>query len=324
MLDYNRYCFPGRRGAKTFFAAVGYDKLGQYLSDLYSAWKILSFAGILGFLLSFLYIILMRCCPKLLLWCNFAIFLAGLAALGYLFYDEALYVVDETDQFIYEILAYSCWSVDAICFLFVICTFNKLQLTLNATSGVSEFVYSNCCMILVPFFAFLASVILFIYWIITVVHLYSIGTVRTNAETPFGMFTWDKTLNNLWYLKLVGLIWVEGFIIAMAEFIVATAASHWYFNSHNDVGNSISLCRAFCWGIIYHSGSLAFGGLCLILIKLVHFICDYICESVMSGDDSNCFSRCTHSCFTCYLRCIGEFVLYANKNAYVHVFLPKD
>ena len=70
-LDFGRYCLPGIEGIKKFFESVKADKVGQYLADVYLAWKVLLIALGITFILALFYMVLLRLCAKILIWFTF-------------------------------------------------------------------------------------------------------------------------------------------------------------------------------------------------------------------------------------------------------------
>ena len=319
IIDFGRYCLPGIEGAKTFFKKAGADKVGQYISDLFSAWKVLLIAAGASFIFSLVYMLLLRCCAKLLIWITFIGFIILLAVMGYLFYDKGQQSLDEGDKLNYNILAIILWSVDGIILIVIFCMFNDIQLALNIISVSAYFVFSNLCILIVPLIAIVAACGFIAYWIATMVFIYSIGEITQYGDSPFPSVEWNSTTHNLWYYQLFSLFWIIAFIIAVLQFIVAATAAQWYFSSNNDERGSGSLCKSFFWSLRYHIGSLAFGSLILAIVMFVRFIFEYMRKKVMKGGAGNKFTRCLLSCASCCLKCIGKCVLFITKNAYIQV-----
>lgn len=319
VIDFGRYCLPGTEGIKTFFKEAGADKVGQYISDLFSAWKVLLIAAGASFVLSLVYMVLLRCCAKLLVWITFIGFLILLAVIGYLLHNKGQQSLDEGDKLNYKIFSIFLWSADGLILLVIFCIFNDIQLALNIITVSAHFVFSNCCILFVPIIAIIFTCGFIAYWITTMVFIYSIGDISQYRNTPFPDVKWDNTTHNLWYYQLFSLFWIIAFIIAVLQFVIAATAAQWYFSSTNDESGSGSLCKSFFWSIRYHLGSLAFGSLILAIVMFIRFIFEYMRKKVMKGGASNKLTKCLLSCASCCLRCIGKCVLFMTENAYIQV-----
>eukprot|EP00826_Nyctotherus_ovalis_P013998 TRINITY_DN1385_c0_g1_i22.p1 TRINITY_DN1385_c0_g1~~TRINITY_DN1385_c0_g1_i22.p1 ORF type:complete len:402 (+),score=98.39 TRINITY_DN1385_c0_g1_i22:734-1939(+) len=263
--------------------------------------------------------VLLRCCAKVLVWATFLGFLILLGMLGYLLYNEGTKALDEGDKLNYTVLAIILWAVDGIVLLVIFCVFDEIQLALNIITVSATFVFSNCCTLLVPIIAILATCGFIAYWIATMVFIYSIGDITQYGTSPFPSVEWDDVTHNLWYYQLFALFWVVAFFIAVLQFVVAATAAQWYFSSNNDENGSGSLCKSFFWSIRYHLGSLAFGSLILAIVMFIRFIFEYMRKKVMKGGAGNKFTKCLLSCASCCLRCIGKCVLFMTENAYIQV-----
>jgi hypothetical protein len=308
-----------KENIKKFFDAAGADKVGQYFSDLYSAWKVLLLAVGFGFVFSLLYMILIRCCAKILVWITFLGFLVFLAVIGYLFFKEYQNTIDEGDKLNYLVLSILFWSIDGILLLLIFCCYDEIQSALAIITAAAIFVFSNFFIMLVPIITMVITCGYITYCIATLVFIYSIGDKTRYRGTPFSSVEWDESTNNLWYYQLVALVWIVAFFISVLQFVIAATAAQWYFNSTSDQHGSGSLCKSFYWAIRYHLGSLGFGSLILTIVVFVQFIFNYMKKKVEKGTVGNKFTKCLLSCASYCLKCIGEFILFLTKNAYIQV-----
>ncbi len=275
-LDFNRYCLPNAEGAKTFFKSAASDMLGEYIMDLYTAWKVLLIAIGIAFVISLVYMLVVRCCGKLIVWVTFIGFAALLAIIGYFFYDKSVNATDSGNELNYKILAIIFWAIDGVLVLLLFCLFDEIQLSLTIIQVSGQFVFSSFWVLLVPIITILVVGCYFAYWIATVVYIYSIGTITQYNNTPFASVSWDDTTRNLWYYHLVALVWVTAFIIGILQFVIAATAAQWYFSWGTDQSGSGSTCKSLYWVFRYHLGSLAFGSLILTIVVFVRFIFEYM------------------------------------------------
>jgi len=273
----SRYCLPtGEAARSAFFSSAGAEKVGQYLSDLYTAWKVLLMAVGIAFVLSLVYMLLLRCCAKILVWVTFIGFIVMLATIGYFFYDKSGKSVDEGDQLNYQVLAITFWALDFVLMLLICCLYDDIQTALTIIEAAGQFVFNVPTVLLVPIFVIFLAAGYLAYWIYTVVFIYSIGEIVQYGTTPFANVVWDETTQNLWYYHLFGLFWVLAFFIAFLQFVVACTAAQWYFSSSSDESGTGSACKSSYWAVRYHLGSLAFGSLILAIVMFVRFIFEYM------------------------------------------------
>jgi hypothetical protein len=114
---------------------------------------------------------------------------------------------------------------------------------------------------LVPVFFFVAILIFYVYWIVSAIYIWSVGTVKINSSTPFAAMQWNSTTRYVFLYDLFGLFWINAFMIGCCQFILAVAAATWYFSHSADSGGSASIGKGFKWILRYHLGSIAFGSL---------------------------------------------------------------
>mmetsp|Transcript_20140 Transcript_20140/g.9333 ORF Transcript_20140/g.9333 Transcript_20140/m.9333 type:complete len:85 (-) Transcript_20140:620-874(-) len=75
-----------------------------------------------------------------------------------------------------------------------------------------------------------------------------------------------------------GLLWINCFIGAFTEFIMAVAIAVWYF-SHDEEGTgepNRPIWKGVKWGICYHAGTLAFGSLILAIVQFIKYMLHYL------------------------------------------------
>jgi len=269
---------PNAEGAKKFFQSAATDKIGEYLSDLYSAWKVFLIAVALSFVFSLVYMVVLRCCAKLLMWVTFLAFFVLLAVIGYFFYAKSVETVNDGDKLNYQVLAVIFWVIDFILILVILCIYDDIQLALTVIETSGHFVCSNMTVLFVPIVTIVVTVGFLAYWIATVVFIYSMGEFNDKeySGTPLPNVVWDDATRNLWYYHLFGLFWVLAFFLALLQFIIAATAAQWYFSSGTDQSGNGSVCRSLYWAFRYHLGSLALGSLLLAIITFIRFIFEYM------------------------------------------------
>lgn len=87
--------------------------------------------------------------------------------------------------------------------------------------------------LLVPLFVMVFVVGWIAYWISAALYLYSIGDVSKSTTTPFASIKWDDKTRYLVIYFIFGGLWVNAFILAINQFIIASSTSIWYFSQQN-------------------------------------------------------------------------------------------
>lgn len=267
---------PNLTQALLVFQSNATNKVGQYLFDLYTAWRVLAICVVIAIILSLIFMVFLRCCGTLLIWLTLLAFVVVLAVIAGLFWDKSKTVPDPGDQLNYQILAVIFWVFDGVFVLIVIAMYDDIQLALAINEAAATFLYQACTVMFVPFYGILWAIGFLIYWIPTVIFIYSIGTYSQYGITPMPSVKWDDRTKNLWYYQLFGLFWVMAFILAFVQFIVAATALQWYFSSGSDQAGSGSVTKSAYWSFRYHAGSLAFGSFILAIVMFIRFIFEYM------------------------------------------------
>jgi len=167
--------------------------------------------------------------------------------------------------------------------------------------------------ILVAFYAF---------WSGAAVFLVSSGDASQIKDTPFGTFQFNTTLEKLLIYHLIGLLWLNAFIIASTQFIVASSAALWYFSQGTGQAAPSTIYTSVKRLFRYHLGSLAFGTLILAIVQFIRIVLAYIQTQAkkMAGSE-NTVVIYSLKCLQCYLGCFERFIKFLNKNAYIQIAL---
>ena len=107
----------------------------------------------------------------------------------------------------------------------------------------------------------------------------------------------------------------------MCQFVIASAASYWYFSHGNEkLKDESHICKSFWRGLFYHGGSIAFGALILLIVWVLQLFFELFhkCSKQKSMDgnsvEKTC-DRCCVDCLRCGLACFERFMRFISKNA---------
>ena len=95
------------------------------------------------------------------------------------------------------------------------CCFKQIALGATIMECASAFVSQNLRIIALPILAYIFSFIFLLFWIVTAVFIWSIGTPKFKDNSPIADIDWDeKTRYIMWYF-FFGLFWVTAFMICL-------------------------------------------------------------------------------------------------------------
>jgi len=126
--------------------------------------------------------------------------------------------------------------------------------------------------------------------------------------------------------------WILNFLHACSHFGTAFAVREWYFTEpdgtgakHPELGGS-SLCdcrlslAGVRTGLTHHSGSFAFGSLCISICKVIRLLLFWLTKEE-EATSSNAVYKCILRCASCIAKCIEDFVQFVSEHAYVEMAL---
>jgi len=188
----------------------------------------------------------------------------------------------------------------------------------------SDFIRDTYRIFLVPIFFFFVFIIWLVYWITSLIFIWSVGDVKCCRDTPFASIEWNDTTRYVFWYNLFGLFWVNAFIIGCGQFIVAVAVCTWYFTHTADSGGSAQIMRGFKWVLRYHLGSIAFGALIIAIAEFIRFLFNYYRKVMTSRLWSNKIMKCLYYTTKYLIDCINRVIKFITKNAYIQMALTSS
>jgi choline transporter-like protein 2/4/5 len=125
--------------------------------------------------------------------------------------------------------------------------------------------------------------------------------------------------NYIFLYNLFGYLWINAFIIGIAQFMISAACALWYFTSTSDSNGSGSLMRGFYWVFRYHLGSIAFGSFLIALIQFIRIIFEYYKKQIEKANKENPVIKVILCVTSCCLDCLERFIKFISKNAYIQM-----
>jgi hypothetical protein len=78
--------------------------------------------------------------------------------------------------------AVGVWILAVVYVIALLCYWKSLHISLAILETASEFIGTNMRVVFVPLIFFLLNVIVFLFWLIAVVYLYSVGDIENGEE----------------------------------------------------------------------------------------------------------------------------------------------
>jgi len=194
-------------------------------------------------------------------------------------------------------------------------------LAIAIMKAAADYVKDTPTVFLVPPVTVVILLIFYAFWSGAAVFLVSSGDFNPST-TPFGTITFDKTLKRLLIYHLFGLLWVNAFIIAATQFVLASSTALWYFSQGTGQAAPATIRTSVKRLFRYHFGSIAFGSLILAIVQMIRLVLAYMEAQArkMAGKENKIIVY-TLRCLQCYVGCFERFIKFLNKNAYIQIAL---
>jgi hypothetical protein len=331
-----RYCLPkslleeARKAlAKITDSTESGSKFDQYFSDLANTWGIILASAGFAFVVSLFYLIILRWCTGFFIWLTILLYLAAVLALAIILHKKS-YALEEEEKLKMTLTGtaqttsrklYWCAVVLYIIFsisIIAICTFFKtIELCIAILKSSALFVKSHFMVILIPI---IVGILIFgyaIFWMFTLVFLWTVGDIKKRESVFLAEVQWDSSTRNFVYAHLFALFWHTSFLLYYGQFSIIAAASLWYFNQGEGQATHPSPVKTGSWwGFRYHLGSLAFASFILALIMAVKVVLAYIQKKVAETKAKNpaakvvlmilCVLQCCVDCFERFIKFITK------------------
>ena len=181
-LDLDRFCLPSgeevTNGTTWILETYFSDGLTKYMGDLVTCYWLFLVMAAVAFVISFLYLFLLRCIAKPLLYISFVLILLLLAGGGlYVWMEKDNYNESDNTYTVMKWMAILLWILTGIYFCILLCCCSRIRLGIAIIEATSEFVQHKFQIFLIPIVFFLIIVVWIAYWVISAVYVYSVGDV---------------------------------------------------------------------------------------------------------------------------------------------------
>lgn len=157
---------------------VASGNLGLYMGDLYTAWWVILVMAAVTFVLSFLYLLLLRWFAKPLLYISFLLIMGLLIGGGfYVFFQSFKYDPADHTVKVMQGMGILLWIMAGLYGVILLCCWSRIQLGTAVIEAASDFVGNTPSIFFVPLTFFLIVGVWIVFWVISAVYVYSVGSV---------------------------------------------------------------------------------------------------------------------------------------------------
>ena len=305
------------------------ERLARWVTDLYlTRWII--FASVLwSFVLSILFLLLLKFLGGLIIFIFFVLIVVGLIVLAAYFKINSVNYIEQGDLVYKAAMEAFFWiclvfTIIIIIFLLVMC--NRIRLSMAMISITSQYINKTLLIIFIPFLFFIIEIFWIVYWVFLSAFIYSTGDFDNNGSKVIASFKWNAGIRFSWWFHLFALLYIASIISSFSQFVYSSTACIWYFTNEAGIEEH-PIRKSFHRGFRYHFGSLAFGAILVPIIKFIMFFFDYFKKQVESTpirkEQSQCF-RYIICCLQCFFGCLGRFTEFINDHAYIQIAIKGD
>ena len=323
---------PSRESAKAILQRIEEElnaesNFGKYVLDLQNCWEGLAVMSAATIVISIIYVFLLKWITKPLLYISMVLILLGFILLGgfaWLHKDE--YEPGSENYKYSQYGAIAAWVVAFVYLVCMCCCYKNIALGASIMEAASEFVSQNLRIVVLPVIAYALSMIFMVYWVVTAIYLFSVGTPVWAADSFIADIERKKEFEYMGWYFLFGLFWGIAFLISTQQFMIGSLSCMWYFSGQgaemSDQPGEVSVFMAFKWASWYHCGSIAFGSFIIALVTFIRVVFEYLNKKYEAmGNKDNAVYKAVSCCMRCVLWCLDKYVKFISKNAYIQIAL---
>ncbi|ORC84179.1 solute carrier family 44 protein member 2 [Trypanosoma theileri] len=343
------------------FLQKAYTFAMQGAHEVQNSWRVFIIEAAICVALCFVFIVLMRYMVDLLVWlvilCLFFI-LAGGGAICYFLYHtrgESTYLpVSGISDYalLFLVFAIILWVLSLVYLFIILALCSKVRLVCAVIKISSRVLASVPSLLIVPIVIGVLILVVLTWSVAVGMALYSARksdsklslvpvtdglkfsdeTVVVINNTKFysvasRVLETDHIFEYLAVADLFAFLWTMGFLSAFSFTVVAFVSVFWYFSSLHNSEKAVPLfgvCRAVCWTLVYHTGTIALGSLIIAIIQTIRFLLSYFAKKAKAAMGDNQLFKCVFYCMKCFVACFEKVLSVINKNAYVMMCITSN
>jgi len=356
----DRYCIPSLDSLDV----EGFDdednSAQRSVGDLELAMPIFGAAIAIAFVMSFLFVWLMKICVGCFVWGIVALILVCGMALCYFLYsskDDENLSGKEQDMRMYAGIAVGACTF--IFFCIIVFMRNRIRIAIEVIKSAGRAFGDMPWMVLFPIGPILAAVAFFWAWAFAAIYIFSAGEV-TMKDTPddfvgvtfaaensdesqvpvaaeYEVIDYSETIQNSFAPHFFLLLWVVQFLVYFVFTVISGAVANWYFTERDAEGKKKrggehgqlshrAVCGACFRTVRYHLGTIIFAAAIIALVQFARAVVTYM-EKTMGakkGKEPNRIQKVLLRVVNCLLWCLECCLDKINGNALIWVAIYGD
>jgi len=311
------------------------SKMNAAFGDLATGWWVILVALVVAFIVSFIWLNLLRFCAGCFVWSAIILSIVmslALTAGCYLMYDkykkefdEKKLANDEQNMYMYLIALCVCGALSLVLLCLTIFLCKQIVIAVGIIKEACLAVNSMKMIVLFPIVQYLIMIVFLVYWIIIAIYMASTGDLKKGCATGTSGATcvevysmeYNDTMKKVILYHFFGLLWNMAFIRHMTILIIAGAIGSWYFTpvQEKEAGNwpTAPVIRSVTRSLRYHIGTVAFGSFIIAVIQFIRAVLAYIKKKFKEDKCMKCLITYIECCMACFER-LMEFL---SRNAYI-------
>jgi choline transporter-like protein 2/4/5 len=166
-----KYCLPDpseltnitKPFMEQFYKNYDVEKYTAYIADLAKAWYVMAISVGVAIVVSFIYLLILRCCAGVLIWVSIFAILGAMGGGGYWLYaTKDKYPVSDPTHNYMMYGSYALWGVAGFFALLSLCCCSRIRLGVAIMKVSSSFIFRTPTILVLP----LVFLILVIAWIV--------------------------------------------------------------------------------------------------------------------------------------------------------------
>eukprot|EP00933_Yihiella_yeosuensis_P002684 TRINITY_DN10464_c0_g4_i1.p1 TRINITY_DN10464_c0_g4~~TRINITY_DN10464_c0_g4_i1.p1 ORF type:complete len:640 (+),score=111.01 TRINITY_DN10464_c0_g4_i1:63-1922(+) len=352
-VQFHRYCFPdaavSKEAEKQVEEMVKSDhaeSLMRMLSSIPAAWDKLVGTFFVATILGYVYLLGLRSCAGCLVWTAIVTVIVGFAAMGAFLwsYKDSDAVLKGSDEYkAYQVGSIISFVFCAIAVCITCCAASSVRTATGVIEVACDAMFALPSLLIAPISKALLKggfAVVLLYGFLALLSTCEIsteadglaskaagGAIASQAEGVVRHFKFTSQDKYMLLGYLFVSYWLEYFINALYQFVIAFAMAEYYYSPVDEYGNKEDLgCPLWTGtyiGLFFHCGSLAFGSFVIACFALAQTILAILEAQNKEGGD-NPVVTCVLSTLQSIIYCLQKIVEFINKNAWIDMAITSN
>lgn len=308
--------------------------LQDAINGVVDAGPMIAVGAVVCILMIMVFFAIVRYCMGIIIWTAISLVAIGLLGMAGIFLSNSTNNDFSADQQ----SSYQAFGIIMIVLFVIYCAImcymrSRIKFAIMMMEEVTHALEDMKTMFLLPPFKFLLIAVFYILWIVIAGGLATAGKFQAASNTtevsasdgtsditlvPQEM-AYDETLQHAVYFHMFGAIWVNAFLIAMMNFMVASSFAQWYFAPRENAKKTLvkPVQEAFRLAWTKHIGTMVFGSLIVAIATAVKHVVDAMLEQAKKQSGDNKAVKLLACIMKCLTRCIESCLKYISTQAYI-------